>query len=162
MAGEISSITFSDAYDKFNIIDKPNERSSHTRITLRGGGIIFYFGALAYFLTSDYAYPWFMLALTLITVISFVDDICSTSQKLRLIFHFSAMAMMFYQWGLFSVSWYWIVVALIICTGIQCIQLYGWYKRDNGRILTCDTCSTPKRHLAYLNANYFFILFFYL
>ena len=27
--------------DKFNIIDKPNERSSHTRIVLRGGGIIF-------------------------------------------------------------------------------------------------------------------------
>ncbi|EXY95158.1 hypothetical protein M081_2734 [Bacteroides fragilis str. 3998 T(B) 4] len=30
--------------DKCNIIDKPNERSSHTRITLRGGGIIFYLG----------------------------------------------------------------------------------------------------------------------
>lgn len=28
--------------DKFNIIDKPNERSSHTKVTLRGGGIIFY------------------------------------------------------------------------------------------------------------------------
>ena len=25
---------------KFNIIDKPNLRSSHTRVTLRGGGII--------------------------------------------------------------------------------------------------------------------------
>ncbi|WP_235891787.1 hypothetical protein [Flavobacterium gawalongense] len=27
--------------DKYNIIDKPNNRSSHTSITLRGGGIIF-------------------------------------------------------------------------------------------------------------------------
>ena len=62
--------------DKFNIIDKPNERSSHSRITLRGGGIIFYFGALAYFLTNDWEYPWFILALSLITFISFVDDIC--------------------------------------------------------------------------------------
>ena len=43
--------------DKCNIIDKPNERSSHTRITLRGGGIIFYFGALAYFLSNDWSYP---------------------------------------------------------------------------------------------------------
>ena len=50
--------------DKCNIIDKPNERSSHTRITLRGGGIIFYFGALAYFLSNEWEYPWFMLALT--------------------------------------------------------------------------------------------------
>ena len=39
--------------DRYNIIDKPNERSSHTKVTLRGGGIIFYFGALAYFLTYD-------------------------------------------------------------------------------------------------------------
>ena len=40
--------------DKCNIIDKPNERSSHTKVTLRGGGIIFYFGALAYFLMSGF------------------------------------------------------------------------------------------------------------
>ena len=51
--------------DRCNIIDKPNERSSHTKVTLRGGGIIFYFGALAYFLTSGFEYPWFLLALTL-------------------------------------------------------------------------------------------------
>lgn len=27
--------------DKYNIIDNPNERSSHTSVTLRGGGILF-------------------------------------------------------------------------------------------------------------------------
>ncbi|WP_294600402.1 glycosyltransferase family 4 protein [uncultured Bacteroides sp.] len=116
--------------DRCNIIDKPNERSSHTRITLRGGGIIFYFGALAYFLTSGFEYPWFMLALTLVAFISFVDDIRSTSQKLRLLFHFSAMALMFYQWGLFSLSWWWIIVALIVCTGI--INAYNFMDGING------------------------------
>ena len=116
--------------DKFNIIDKPNERSSHSRITLRGGGIIFYFGALAYFLTNDWEYPWFILALSLITFISFVDDIRSTSQGLRLVFHFSAMALMFYQWGLFSLSWWWIIIALIVCTGI--INAYNFMDGING------------------------------
>ncbi|MEL5892850.1 glycosyltransferase family 4 protein [Bacteroides sp. GD17] len=116
--------------DRCNIIDKPNERSSHTRITLRGGGIIFYFGALAYFLTSGFEYSWFMLALTLVSFISFVDDIRSTSQKLRLLFHFSAMALMFYQWGLFSLSWWWIIVALIVCTGI--INAYNFMDGING------------------------------
>ena len=116
--------------DKFNIIDKPNERSSHSRITLRGGGIIFYFGALACFLTNDWEYPWFILALSLITFISFVDDIRSTSQGLRLVFHFSAMALMFYQWGLFSLSWWWIIIALIICTGI--INAYNFMDGING------------------------------
>ena len=116
--------------DKCNIIDKPNERSSHTRITLRGGGIIFYFGVLAYFITNHFEYPWFMLALTLITFISFVDDIRSTSQVLRLVFHFSAMALMFYQWGLFSLPWWTILVALIICTGI--INAYNFMDGING------------------------------
>ena len=116
--------------DKFNIIDKPNERSSHTKVTLRGGGIIFYFGALAYFLSNHWEYPWFMLALTLITFISFVDDIRSTSQGLRLVFHFTAMALMFYQWGLFSLSWWWIIIALIVCTGI--INAYNFMDGING------------------------------
>ena len=116
--------------DKYNIIDNPNERSSHTRITLRGGGIIFYFGILDYFLTNHFEYPWFMLALTLITFISFVDDIRSTSQVLRLVFHFSAMALMFYQWGLFSLPWWTILVALIICTGI--INAYNFMDGING------------------------------
>ena len=30
--------------DRFNIIDKPNARSSHSSIVLRGGGIIFLIG----------------------------------------------------------------------------------------------------------------------
>ena len=116
--------------DNFNIIDKPNERSSHTRITLRGGGIIFYFGALAYFLTSGFEYPWFILALTLVTFISFIDDIKSTKQITRLLFHFSAMVLMFYQWGLFSLSWWWIIIALIVCTGI--INAYNFMDGING------------------------------
>lgn len=133
--------------DRFNIIDKPNERSSHTRITLRGGGVIFYFGALVYFLANDFNYPWFMLALTLVTVISFIDDIRSTSQKLRLGFHFLAMALMFYQWGLFSLSWWWIIVALIVCTGI--INAYNFMDGING--ITGGYSLVILAALAYIN-----------
>ena len=135
--------------DKFNIIDKPNERSSHSRITLRGGGIIVSFGALAYFLPNDWEYPWFILALSLITFISFVDDIRSTSQGLRLVFHFSAMALMFYQWGLFSLSWWWIIIALIICTGI--INAYNFMDGING--ITGGYSLVILGALAYINSE---------
>ena len=135
--------------DKCNVIDKPNERSSHTKVTLRGGGIIFYFGVLAYFLTNHWEYPWFMLALTLITFISFVDDIRSTSQGVRLVFHFSAMALMFWQWGLFSLSWWWIVVALIVCTGI--INAYNFMDGING--ITGGYSLVVLAALAYINAR---------
>ena len=116
--------------DKYNIIDRPNERSSHTRITLRGGGIIFYFGALAYFLTNQFEYQWFMLALTLVAFISFVDDVKSVKQGIRLLFHFSAMALMFGQWGLFSLGWGWLLLALVVCTGI--INAYNFMDGING------------------------------
>ncbi|MCM1030090.1 MAG: glycosyltransferase family 4 protein [Oscillibacter sp.] len=116
--------------DQFNIIDKPNERSSHTRITLRGGGIVFYFGALVYFITSRFEYPWFMAGLTLITAVSFVDDVRSISQKIRLVVHFTAMALLFFQLGLGGLSWWYIPIALIVCTGI--INAYNFMDGING------------------------------
>ena len=114
--------------DRCNIIDKPNERSSHTKVTLRGGGIIFYFGALAYFLTSDFEYPWFLLALTLVTFISFVDDIKSTGQMTRLLFSFLC-----YGYDVLSVGA--VLLVLVVDSHSldslyghhQCLQLYGWH-----------------------------------
>lgn len=37
----IAELVYFRIADRFNIIDKPNERSSHTSVVLRGGGIIF-------------------------------------------------------------------------------------------------------------------------
>ena len=71
-----------------------------------------------------------MLALTLVTFISCADDIKHSTQITRQHFHFSAMALMFYQWGLFSLSWWWILIALIVCTGI--INAYNFMDGING------------------------------
>jgi len=38
--------------DKYNIIDKPNERSSHNYITIRGGGIVFWLAGVIYFVVN--------------------------------------------------------------------------------------------------------------
>ena len=43
--------------DKFNIIDKPNERSSHSTIVLRGGGIIFLIGMWVWSVAFGFPYP---------------------------------------------------------------------------------------------------------
>ena len=61
--------------DTYNIIDKPNERSSHSTIVLRGGGIIFMLGLWIWSVFFGFAYPWFLAAVTLIAGVSFVDDI---------------------------------------------------------------------------------------
>jgi UDP-N-acetylmuramyl pentapeptide phosphotransferase/UDP-N-acetylglucosamine-1-phosphate transferase len=116
--------------DHFNIIDKPNERSSHTSITLRGGGIIFYFGALSFFIYSGFQYSWFFLGLSLITLISFLDDILTLSNKLRLSVHLIAMALLFYQLNLFEQPWYWIVLAFVLFIGIT--NAYNFMDGING------------------------------
>ena len=88
--------------DKCNIIDKPNERSSHSTIVLRGGGIIFMLGLWIWVVFYGFGYPWFLAAVTLIAGVSFVDDIRSLPDSVRLVAQFVAMGLMFYQLGLFE------------------------------------------------------------
>ena len=88
--------------DKCNIIDKPNERSSHSTIVLRGGGIIFMLGLWIWTAFFGLGYPWFLAAVTLIAGVSFVDDIRSLPDSVRLVAQFVAMGLMFYQLGLFE------------------------------------------------------------
>ena len=134
--------------DKFNIIDKPNQRSSHTRITLRGGGIVFYLGSVAYFISCGFPYGWFLLGLTLIAGISFADDIHSVPNRYRLLCQFSAMLLMFYQWGLLTAyPWWYILIAWIVCTGI--INAYNFMDGING--ITGGYSLAVLSALAYIN-----------
>jgi len=124
--------------DRFNIIDKPNERSSHTTVTLRGGGIIFYFGALIFFILSGFQYPWFFLGLTLMTAVSFLDDIFTLSNKIRLLIHFSSVLLMTYQLDLFNMPWYYLLITFIIVVGV--INAYNFMDGING-ITACYSLS---------------------
>lgn len=104
--------------DKYNIIDKPNERSSHSTIVLRGGGIIFLIGVWVWSVFFGFQYPWFLVGFTLVTGVSFVDDIHSLPDYVRLVAQFMAAAMAFYQLGILHWSMWWIVLlALIVYVG---------------------------------------------
>ena len=116
--------------DKFNIIDKPNLRSSHTKVTLRGGGIIFYFGVLIFFISSGFQYPWFFLGLSLMAIISFLDDILTLSNKIRLIIHFASVLLMVYQLEIFDLPWYYLLFTFIIIVGV--INAYNFMDGING------------------------------
>lgn len=116
--------------DKFNIIDKPNLRSSHSTIVLRGGGIIFLFGAWLYAAFYGFTCPWFLLGLTMLGGISFADDIHSVPNKFGLIVHFVAMTLCSTS-GYFAPEYWWVVIlALIVCTGI--INAYNFMDGING------------------------------
>ena len=104
--------------DNFNIIDKPNERSSHTKIVLRGGGIIFTIGLWVWSAFFGFQYPWLLAGVTLAAGISFVDDIHSLTDSLRLVMQFTAMFLVFQEIGLLHWDMWWIVpIALIFAVG---------------------------------------------
>ena len=120
--------------DRCNIIDKPNERSSHSTIVLRGGGVIFAISILVWLIWQMVQGEWgtvqeylpFIIGLVLICGISFWDDVRSLPDSVRLVVQFVATGLMF--WGLMDqgawfaeLAWYWKVViglvALIVFVG---------------------------------------------
>lgn len=156
----ITIIAYFKIADYYNIIDKPNQRSSHTGIIIRGGGIIFYIGMLLYGVFYGFWYPWFMAGLTFIALISFIDDIREVNRRLRLVVHFTAMALMFYDLGLFTAFPFWYsLIALVIFTGI--INAYNFMDGING--ITGGYSIILLISLAWFNVEFQFIdpLFLY-
>ena len=117
--------------DKLNIIDKPNERSSHNSLVIRGGGIIFLFSAWLWSAFFGFHYWWFLAGLTIVCGVSLWDDIHSLPDSVRLIAQFTAMFMMFADLGMINLeNWWMIAPALIVCVGI--INAYNFMDGING------------------------------
>lgn len=105
---------------KFNIVDKPNHRSSHVHTTVRGGGILFPFAVLFWWMAFDFHHTWMVLGIIWISAISLLDDIYTLSSKIRFGIQILALTMAFYDLGVFSqVNWlalpvlYFIALAVI-------------------------------------------------
>lgn len=127
----IAELIYFKIADKCNIIDKPNERSSHTRIVLRGGGIIFVIGLWIWSLFNGFQYPWALAAVTLASGISFVDDIHSLPDSVRLVAQFIAMFMVFQEIGMLHWDMWWMVLlGLIVCVGAT--NIYNFMDGING------------------------------
>lgn len=135
----VAELVYFKIADKCNIIDKPNERSSHSTIVLRGGGVIFAISMIVWFMlqvletfgTSGEAeqmveqYLPFMCGLVLICGVSFWDDVKSLPDSVRLVAQFISMGLaawcMIQGSELMSLEWYWLVLigiaALIVFVG---------------------------------------------
>ena len=135
--------------DYYNIIDHPNERSSHTEVTIRGGGVIFVFAALIVVAL----FPEFWLAVTGIVIIgsiSFLDDRLTLSSRLRLLFHLIAVTVMFCYLNVFhSEPLYVIPLLYIIVIGV--INMYNFMDGING--ITGTYSLVVLGGLLYVNQN---------
>lgn len=140
--------------DKCNIIDKPNKRSSHSTIVLRGGGIIFLIGMWVWSVFFGFQYPWFLAAVTLIAGISFIDDIHSLKDSVRLVAQFTAMILMFHQLDILHIELWWVIfLGLVVCVGAT--NVINFMDGING--ITAGYSLAVIVPLALLNANNPFI-----
>ena len=91
----VAELVYFRVADKCNIIDKPNERSSHSTVVLRGGGVIFSLSMLAWVGLQAAHGDWgvvvdylpFLVGLVLIAGVSFIDDIHSLPDSIVELFN---------------------------------------------------------------------------
>ena len=126
----VSEILYFNLAKKYKIIDKPNERSLHEQVTIRGGGIIFLLASWFYFIYSNFEYPLFFLGISTIALISFLDDIFTLPNRYRLPFQFLSIILILFEIHFFSNSIWLCVVTLIIGVGI--INAYNFMDGING------------------------------
>ncbi len=126
----VAELVYFKIADKCNIIDKPNERSSHSTIVLRGGGIIFALSMIAWAVLmvvqgqDILPYVPFLVGLVLIAGVSFWDDVKSLPDSVRLVVQFLSIGLA--VWCMFqgaeffagqsgeaermALEWYWLML----------------------------------------------------
>jgi UDP-N-acetylmuramyl pentapeptide phosphotransferase/UDP-N-acetylglucosamine-1-phosphate transferase len=126
----VASFVYLKLANKFNIVDKPNERSSHTKVTIRGGGIIFPIAILLFFFLNDFQYPFFVLGLFLIAFVSFLDDIYTLSSRVRFPFQIIAISLILFQAAFPIFPLYYSVLCLVL--GVAVINMFNFMDGING------------------------------
>ena len=118
---------------KYKIIDKPNERSSHSKITVRGGGIIFSLAIIIFFFFNNYQYPYFILGVLLLSIISFLDDIYTLSSKIRFPFQFLGVLLTLYQIGInfLPISSSFLFITMFVL-GVGMVNMFNFMDGING------------------------------
>jgi UDP-N-acetylmuramyl pentapeptide phosphotransferase/UDP-N-acetylglucosamine-1-phosphate transferase len=115
--------------EKFDIVDRPNHRSSHAYTTLRGGGVIIFLAIIAGLLLEPADKYLFYFGISIVAVIGFSDDLFSVSRIPRLVFHLIAIGLLLYNLEL-NLSVWMLILVLIIAVGI--LNAYNFMDGING------------------------------
>lgn len=113
----------------YGIVDRPNERSSHSESVIRGGGIIFVIAFMLWSFVNGFAYPYLLCGVLMVAIISFIDDIKSISSMTRFGVHVISIGLLLFQLELFQFSW-WLLPLFILLIGIE--NAYNFMDGING------------------------------
>lgn len=113
----ISILVYFRLANRYKIVDKPNHRSSHSALTIRGGGIIFSLAIFALPIFFTFSAYYFISGLAIISTISFIDDLQPISNKIRVFCHLLGVSLLFYQLHVFQFPLFAIIICYIVTIG---------------------------------------------
>ena len=121
------SLVYFRAATHYNITDTPNQRSAHSVVTVRGGGVLYPFAFILFLIQKLFSgseditsYLVLGAGLFMLCTVSFIDDVRQLSSKIRLVFQFLSVIPLLYFLGVFDVvSPAWILNAFNFMDGIN-------------------------------------------
>lgn len=143
------------------IVDRPNQRSSHTRATLRGGGIIFVVAILLFEAWRGFPHPYFSAGTLLIAAVSFLDDIFTLPSPLRLLIQFTGTTLLCTDTTVFGQPFFWILTAIVSCVAI--INVFNFMDGVNGitgfyGLVTLGTLGYLNHQVAFVDSGLIIIV----
>lgn len=116
---------------KYGILDIPNKRSSHTEPIIRGGGVLFYLAFLIFFLITNFQFRLLFLGISLLAIVSFIDDIRELSVKQRIPAQILSVLLILLELDFYSQWW---IIPILIVIGILFINCYNFIDGVNGML----------------------------
>ena len=115
---------------KLRIVDRPHHQSSHTGVVVRGGGVVFYAAFFIWSMVSGYPINGALAGMTVLALVSFIDDIHSVSPYIRLVCQFIAIFFLFFHSSLIDNRIHVVVILAIACVGA--LNIFNFMDGING------------------------------
>ena len=115
---------------KLGLFDTPNERSSHSQVTIRGAGIIYPIALLLYGLMNDFYPISIIVGGILLGILSFIDDWKNLSARFRLGLHALIIG-----WCLYELNWesnYFWLIPFAVFLYLWLMNAYNFMDGING------------------------------
>ena len=146
---------------KAGIVSVPCRRSSHLRPTVSGGGIVFYFAVIAFYITTGMTYTYFAIGATILAAISFADDLHPLGVLVRMAAQIIGVTLAAMQLGIISEMPLWATI-LVIITGTGFVNACNFMDGVNGitggySLLTLLTLYVVNRHEPFITPSFLII-----
>jgi UDP-N-acetylmuramyl pentapeptide phosphotransferase/UDP-N-acetylglucosamine-1-phosphate transferase len=117
---------------RFELLDYPNQRSSHTKVTYRGAGIIFLFAVVFYSFLNQVEMPFLLGSLFLASLTGFLDDLFDLKAIFRVLLYGTALVLGLAEIPDFLLDVNPIVIGICFVVGLGTVNAYNFMDGING------------------------------